>query len=67
MTVCKHLPATATRDDLLRAHHAKMARKATQRAKCQGMFPGVAANLSVRHPDHGCTPAKHAQHKAARG
>jgi hypothetical protein len=66
MTICKRLPATASRDEIARKHFAKMERKAKQNGQRSGFFPRVPANLSVRHPDHGCTPAEHEKRKAAR-
>ena len=66
MTACKKLPATASRDEIARAHFAKMARKAKSNGQRSGFFPGVPANLSVRHPDYNYTMAEHAERKAAR-
>ena len=59
---------TQTRAERLEKHKAKMARKAKIRDLQYRSTPKplVLANLSVRHPDYGMSPAEHLRAKAER-
>ncbi len=66
-----HLSKSASKEDRIAAHKAKME---TKRRRREGWYqsrkdspaPVPTANLSRRHPDYGKTPAQHAALKARR-